>query len=246
MNNSRKTSNNKAERRAAAAAAVAAARKADKRNRYLWTGGGLVAIVALVVVLTVVLTNHNSTASTAGGATGAGPTVVPDHPMLTAAGRTTQAPWPVPADVTAAVHKAGLPMLGAEGTAEHIHVHLDITVDGRAVTVPQLVGIDETAGSISPLHTHDTSGVIHIESPKVSTFSLGQFFTEWDVTLSATQLGGYPTGNGNSLRAYVNGKQVSGDPAAITFTAHDEIALVYGPADAKANVPGSYNWPAGL
>jgi hypothetical protein len=231
--------------RKAAAAAVAAARKAEQRNRHIWTGVGLVVIVALVVVVAVVLTHRNS-ATTANGPTSNVPTQVPDRPILTAVGRTTLPPWPIPADATAAVHKAGLPMLGSEGTTEHIHAHLDILADGKAVTVPALIGIDETAGTISPLHTHDTTGVIHIESPKTSTFSLGQFFTEWEVTLSSTQLGGYTTGNGNTLRAYVNGKQVSGDPAAIILAAHDEIALVYGPATAKVTVPSSYAWTAGL
>ena len=240
MSNSNKKAGRKQDR-AAAAAAVAAARKAEQRNRYLWTGAGLAVVVVLVVVLTVVLTNRNSAVTAA-----AGPTQVPATPIATATGRTSLPPWAVPADVTAAVHKAGLPMLGSEGSTEHIHVHLDILVNGKAVTVPELVGIDETAGTISPLHTHDTSGVIHIESPQLSTFSLGQFFTEWDVTLSATQLGGYTAGNGNTLRAYVNGKLISGDPAAITFTAHDEIALVYGPADAKVSVPSSYAWTSGL
>ena len=240
MSNTSKKAGRKKDR-AAAAAAVAAARKTEQRNRYLWTGAGLAVVVALVVVLTVVLTTRNDTVSAA-----AGPTAVPAKPITTAVGRTTLPPWTVPTDVTAAVHKAGLPMLGSEGSTEHIHVHLDILVDGKAVTVPELVGIDENAGTISPLHTHDTSGVIHIESPQVSTFSLGQFFTEWNVTLSATQLGGYTTGNGNTLRAYVNGKLITGDPAAITFTAHDEIALVYGPADAKVTVPSNYNWTSGL
>jgi hypothetical protein len=28
-------------------------------------------------------------------------------------------------------------------------------------------------------------------------------------------------------------------------TAHDEIAIVYGPAGQKVDVPGSYDWPEG-
>lgn len=228
--------------RKAASAAVAAARKTNQRNRYFWTGGGVAVIVALIVVLAVALNQHK----TQNPGPAAAPTEVPATPISTAVGRTSAPPWNVPSDVTAEVHKAGLPMLGSEGTTEHIHVHLDILNNGQPVTVPQYVGIDEAGGSISPLHTHDTTGVIHIESPKVSTFTLGQFFTEWNVTLDANHLGGLAAGNGNTLRAYVNGKLVSGDPAAIVFHAHDEIALVYGPADAKVNVPSSYQWTNGL
>jgi hypothetical protein len=222
---------------------VAAARKTQTRNRYVWLGTGLAVLVALVVVIAVVVVNRSGQQQTAGAGV---PIVVPATPITTATGRSSVPPWPVPADVADSVHQAGLPMLGAEGTAEHIHVHLDILVDGRAVTVPALVGIDEAGQQISPLHTHDTSGVIHIESPKPSTFSLGQFFTEWQVALSADHIGGLAAGGGEQLRAYVNGKQVSGDPAAITFTAHDEIALVYGSPTAKVTVPSGYNWPQGL
>src|SRR6185369_5291791 len=78
----------------------------------------------------------------------------------------------------------GLPALDAEGTALHIHQHLDIYVNGRRVPLPAGIGIDELDGFISPLHTHDTSGVIHVESPKVETFTLGQFFAVWGVRLT--------------------------------------------------------------
>lgn len=225
---------------------VTSARRAGSGNRGTWIGAAIIVVVALVVVLTITLTNRG-TSSQAGQATQTGtPTAIPAAPMTTANGRDSLPPWPVPGNATAAVHAAGLPMLGAEGTAEHIHAHLDIIVNGKPVTVPAQIGIDEQAEMISPLHTHDTSGVIHIESPVRGTFSLGQFFTEWQVALSANRIGGLRTGNGNELRAYVNGKQVNGNPAAIILTAHDEIALVYGPGDQHVTIPGSYVWPEGL
>nr|WP_237694834.1 hypothetical protein [Streptomyces sp. SID5468] len=178
-----------------------------------------------------------------GGGDGSG---VPQHPRTTAEGRTTPPPWAAPTDATARVRAAGLPMLGAEGQVMHIHTHLDVLADGKPVTVPAFIGIDEQEQRISPLHTHDTSGVIHIESPVKSTFTLGQFMTEWDVALSADHIGGLKAGGGKELRAYVNGKQVKGDPAAIVLNAHDEIALVYGPGGATMKVPNDYKWPAGL
>jgi hypothetical protein len=39
------------------------------------------------------------------------------------------------------------------------------------------------------LHTHDDTGVIHIESPTSTEYTLGQFFAEWNQTLSSTQIG---------------------------------------------------------
>ncbi len=154
--------------------------------------------------------------------------------------------WPAPADPSARVKAAGLPMLGQEGQVLHIHSHLDVYVDGRAVTVPALIGIDEAQQQISPLHTHDTTGVVHIESPVKKDFTLGQFMTEWNVPISEDALGPLKTGGGKELHVYVNGKEQNGDPAALKLAAHAEIAVVYGsPAD-KVKVPTSYNWPEGL
>jgi hypothetical protein len=156
--------------------------------------------------------------------------------------------WAAPADTDAAVKAAGLSMLTAEGTAEHIHIHLDVWSNGQKVTVPALVGINEGAQTISPLHTHDTSGVVHIESPEVKDFTLGQFTTEWGVPISSTQFGADKTDADHTLKIYVNGKEYTGDPSKLVFHAHDEIAIVYGTAaqNAAVQIPSSYTWPSGL
>ena len=60
----------------------------------------------------------------------------------------------------------------------HIHTHLDIFVDGKNYTVPALIGI--TNNCFYWLHTHDQSGIIHIESPVKRDFNLGQFFDLWN------------------------------------------------------------------
>ena len=154
--------------------------------------------------------------------------------------------WPAPADASAQAKAAGLPMLGAEGQVLHIHSHLDVFVDGKAVTVPAEIGIDVPKQQISPLHTHDTSGVVHIESPVKADFTLGQFMTEWNVPISKDAIGTLKVGDGKELHVYVNGKEQTGDPAKIKLGAHDEIAVVYGaPAD-KVQVPSTYSWPEGL
>jgi hypothetical protein len=154
--------------------------------------------------------------------------------------------WPAPSDATAQAKAAGLPMLGQEGQVLHIHSHLDVFVDGRPVTVPAEIGIDLTRQQISPLHTHDTSGVVHIESPVKRDFTLGEFMTEWNVPIGKDSLGPLKSGGGKELHVYVNGTERTGDPAALKLGAHDEIAVVYGAASEKVHVPASYNWPQGL
>src|SRR6185369_5083876 len=99
---------------------------------------------------------------------------------------------------------AGLPMLNSEGNVEHIHVHLDVLNDGQPVRVPANIGIDLAHGAISPLHTHDDTGVVHIESPVKRQFSLGEFFSEWGVSLSANNIGGLRATGDKRVRVYVN------------------------------------------
>ncbi|MFG3285401.1 hypothetical protein [Streptomyces sp. NPDC048111] len=161
-------------------------------------------------------------------------------------GRGTLPPWPAPADASAAVAAAGLQMLPSEGVVQHTHTHLDVLVDGRPVSVPAAIGIDGPRRRISPLHTHDTSGIIHVESPRRAVFTLGQFMAEWRVPLDAHRIGGLHEGAGRHLTAYVNGRRAPGNPAALVLRGHDEIALVFGRDTDHRKVPKSYAWPSGL
>jgi hypothetical protein len=84
----------------------------------------------------------------------------------------------------------GVQCNAGEQTAYHIHAHLAVFVGGQQRTIPEGVGITPpqqvmqtssgpfvTGGSCFYwLHTHDRTGVIHIESPTQSTYTLGQFF----------------------------------------------------------------------
>lgn len=155
-------------------------------------------------------------------------------------------PWPLPADPLAGARSAGLDVAGVEGTAKHFHSHLDVLVNGKKVPVPANLGIDASSGQLAELHTHDDTGILHIEAPTTNKrYTLGQVFSEWNVRLSPAAIGGLNTNAANTLIAYVDGKAQSGDPAAIELTEHRQIALVYGPKNAKPQVPSSYDFPEG-
>lgn len=167
-------------------------------------------------------------------------------PNLPASGRTSMPPWPVPADTAAAAQALGLDVARMEGTVNHFHAHLDITVDGKPVEVPPNIGIDQTSGAMSELHTHDSSGILHIEAPTADQrYTLGQLFGEWRVRLTATSMGGLQDDGSKTLRAYVDGKRFTGNPADIELLSHEEVALVYGPADSPGQPPASYDFPSG-
>jgi hypothetical protein len=215
--------------------------RAERRSRLIrigsWSAAGVIVVIAVVVV--VISLNRPGAQPTGAAATPSPPT--------SAVGRTTNPPWSAPADASQAVAAAGLPMLGEEGSALHIHAHLDVIANGSPVPVPADIGIDTARQRISPLHTHDTTGVIHIESPdKSASFTLGQVFTEWQVSLSSDHIGGLTADGTHHLNVYVNGKPYSGNSAGIVLAAHDEIAIVYGTDAQNITVPNSYAWTNGL
>jgi hypothetical protein len=72
--------------------------------------------------------------------------------------------------------EAGVAVLGAEGAATHTHTLVVMTVDGRPVKVPASIGIDLDRNRIAVVHTHDTTGLVHVESPEAGdSYTLGQF-----------------------------------------------------------------------
>jgi hypothetical protein len=79
----------------------------------------------------------------------------------------------------------------ASDAAFHIHVRLRIFVGSRQVPVPAGIGIDPAGGPLASLHTHDASGIVHVEADRPFPFTLGQFFSVWGVRLSRAHLGGY-------------------------------------------------------
>jgi hypothetical protein len=163
--------------------------------------------------------------------------------------------WRAPNDPLERTVQAGLEPDRKEFLIHHVHAHLDVFVDGKPIAVPAGIGINiddpavhrfkEPDGSfsyggidppcrkscISPLHTHDGSGVLHTESATPKPNTLGQFFTEWGVRLSESCVGRYC--DPEAVAFYVNGKPYAEDPRAIKLTDRKEIAIVIGTPPAK-------------
>jgi hypothetical protein len=161
--------------------------------------------------------------------------------------QTTPAPWPAEiSSLRDRLTDIGLPALSEEGSALHIHQHLDILIDGKPVVVPAGIGIQEAMGFISPIHTHDTSGVIHVESPTVQTFTLGQFFDIWGLKFTNDSIGGYSNTADKTLKVFINGAPYTGDFRSIALAAHQEIVVAYGTLKELPNpIPVSFAFPAG-
>ena len=128
------------------------------------------------------------------------------------------------------------PCLGSEALFLHIHPYLRIIIDGKNVTIPGAIGIENpnpiepsnwgevysgsSASCFEPVHTHDSSGLIHIESPDNQNYTLGDFFNIWahtysyalfngtkhPIVFSNSDILGYTTNSNYSLVVLVDGK----------------------------------------
>ena len=99
----------------------------------------------------------------------------------------------------------------------HFHPHLNLMIDAKPATVPSQIGIDSSLWKdhsldqygmqamangmpgMAPLHTHDATGIIHVESAIIRNYTLGEFLNIW---------GGLDT-TGKTVKATVDGKPVS-------------------------------------
>jgi hypothetical protein len=156
--------------------------------------------------------------------------------------QTGPAPWTAGSGslLRARLDRLDLPVLNQEQLDYHIHVHLDIFIRGVHIPVPALVGIDM-------LHTHDPSGVVHIESASSKPYELGKFFGVWGVRLNSSCIGRYCTGPKARLRVYLGGKPYTGNPAGIVLREHEEIVLSYGTvAQLPRPLPARYAFQPGL
>jgi hypothetical protein len=172
--------------------------------------------------------------------------------------------WPAPSAPLNLTRAAGLEPETAESLQFHVHAHLDVFVDGQEVTVPAGLGIDidnpgvhvfdDAAGGtsyggidppcaspcISPLHTHDVTGIIHTESATRTYNTLGQLFTEWGLKLDENCVSTYCAPE-TDVAIYVKGRRFTGDPRTIELTNLEEIAIVIGAPPAEIPAQGDFS-----
>ena len=98
----------------------------------------------------------------------------------------------------------------------HWHPKVSITINGEKQFIPVNIGITvgkimdtEVAGMrMSPMHTHETDGTIHMEqqNPKEHTMKLGYFFDVWDKKFDSECIFEYCNSDEKTLKMFVNGE----------------------------------------
>jgi hypothetical protein len=128
-----------------------------------------------------------------------------------------------------------------EQVTMHVHAHLALFNKGQQMAIPADVGITPVGNCLYWTHTHDGSGLIHVEAPDFKTpsggpFTLGIFFDIWGEPLTRTQVARYA----GPVTAFVNGTKYDGDLKAIPLSAHNQITLEVG---TPVVPPPNYTFP---
>jgi hypothetical protein len=139
----------------------------------------------------------------------------------------------------------------------HVHVWIGIFVSGIHYATPDVIGMKNpgpevrggtlNAGCYYALHTHDASGIIHIESPVLASVKSSQYrskaaFDIWGITVNPLQVGPFS----GPVTVYTSGQvyrgswnkglipaslytRWNGDPNEIPLYSHEVIFLLVGP-----------------
>jgi hypothetical protein len=97
----------------------------------------------------------------------------------------------------------------------HLHPKLTVTVNGEPQVIPKDIGIHSSLymdhsldrygmSGMAPLHTHDDTGTLHVESNVNRNYTLGEFLKVWGGLDDIVN-----NGNSNLIKMTVDGRPVS-------------------------------------
>ena len=105
-------------------------------------------------------------------------------------------------------------------------IKLRLFDEGREVPVPANIGIYPECSYW--IHTHESNGIVYVESPVARDFTLGDFLAIWGVNITREEFLGKPVTEEKSLYVYVDGRPYRGDPRDIKLRDGMEIIISYG------------------
>jgi hypothetical protein len=109
----------------------------------------------------------------------------------------------------------------------HVHAHLTVLDAGRPVTVPAYIGDNLDHDCFYWLHTHNATGIIHIEAPHAITPTLGAFLAVSQYTIQSSIVPKLKAGQHEKI--WVNLKPYHGSLNSIKLGAHTDITVEVGP-----------------
>lgn len=139
----------------------------------------------------------------------------------------------------------------------HIHIYVGVIVNGRHYAMPAAIGMKDPGpevdgyikktGCFYYIHTHDSSGIVHVEDPRQLppssvVYTLGNFLKIWGIRYTATSFGAFkgpvhiyvghvPALGDLNVRRYVEYKQ---DVGTIPIRSHEAVWIEVGSGYFKA------------
>jgi hypothetical protein len=122
-------------------------------------------------------------------------------------------------------------------TDYHVHAYLGLVVNGKQVAIPDSIGLKkpgpESNGYISTavcfyyIHTHDASGMIHIEDPKAlapsaTVYTLADFLHIWGVGVSKYGVGKFH----GHVHVFIGNVPALGQTTVKKYAAFTDVANV--------------------
>ncbi len=108
--------------------------------------------------------------------------------------------------------------------AMHIHPKLRIVIDGKEERIPVNIGV--VGSCVRPVHTHDGSGEIHVESNVVRDFTLSEFFAVWGKTFTTTQILDSKVDDTHRIVLTIGGKE-SSEFEKLVLRDNEEVEIRY-------------------
>jgi hypothetical protein len=117
----------------------------------------------------------------------------------------------------------------------HVHAFLGVLIRGKEVAIPDSIGLvnpgTETNGYISSaqcfyyIHTHDASGLIHIEDPKVLSpsavaYVLGDFLDVWGLKTATDHFGAFK----GPIKVFIGNVPEIGKTQVTSYTGFKNVA----------------------
>lgn len=113
---------------------------------------------------------------------------------------------------------------GHESLTMHIHQMLTITVNGEQILIPANIGLPN--GMMRAIHTHDSSGKVHVEGTCPRDFTLGEFFDVWGQTFTEECIMEHCIDETHTLKMSVNGVETLMFRDTVLKDG-DEIEIIY-------------------
>ena len=129
--------------------------------------------------------------------------------------------------------------LPTEGRTVNLQLHMTIEINGQQQVIPANIGItlatNGQPSSFLPIHTHNATGTIDVESPINRSFHLRDFFDTWGRAFDQFHILGFHTDAASPVVMTVNG-QSSSQYGDLLLRDRDEIKITA----TSALPPGPY------